>query len=69
MPVTMPTKTKMKMTATVVYVINSLRVGQMTFRSSALTSRTKTAGVVRSGFAGLPAGFLEAGGLLWGPRT
>jgi len=54
-------------------VISSLRVGQMTFRSSDLTSRTKTAGLVRSGWAGLApldlAGFLESGFPVWGPRT
>ena len=65
-PVTMPTMTRMKMTATVVYVISSLRVGQITFLSSALTSRTKTAGLVRSGFAG-PRDL--TGLLACGPRT
>src|SRR5712691_10279800 len=40
--------------ATVVYVPSSLRVGQITFRSSAATCRTKTAGVVLSRLSARP---------------
>src|ERR1700739_7324 len=40
--------------ATAVYVPSSLRVGQITFRSSAATCRTKTAGVVFSRLSARP---------------
>src|SRR5580692_12560848 len=46
----MTTNTK----AAVVYVTSSLRVGQITFRSSAATCRVNSAGVVRSRLAAAP---------------
>src|SRR5580693_2122622 len=42
------------MSAAAVYVTSSLRVGQITFRSSAATCRVNNAGVVRSRLAAAP---------------